>query len=161
LFPSKFGVSLGTIMDFSNPYYGGPQAYQFMNIPPLTPSHSNSGGSDEFPNRSPPQESFDQFSGNDQYQSYDPMTQHFGHQQQPTQPSQSFRGPPGPPTPPQHPLHAHSGPAGLNGVALKGHQAELMTLNKSDPDAGRNGSNSEGEEMTPAQTRRKAQNRAA
>ncbi len=37
-------------------YYPGPQAYhpQFMAMPPLTPSHSNSAASEEFNNTSPP-----------------------------------------------------------------------------------------------------------
>ena len=144
-------------MDFSNPYYGGAQPYQFMNIPPLTPSHSNSGGSDEYPNRSPPQDTFDQFQSNEQFPGYDGLGQPFSHPQQQAAGQQTFPRPPGPPTPPQHPLHAHGG----HGVGMKGHPAELTPMSKTDPDSGRNGSNSEGEEMTPAQTRRKAQNRAA
>lgn len=46
------------IMNFSHQYYGGAQPYSFIGIPPLTPSHSHSAGSDEFnntnSNQSPP-----------------------------------------------------------------------------------------------------------
>lgn len=41
-------------MDFSHQYFAQAQPYQFMGIPPLTPSHSNSAGSDDFNTTSPP-----------------------------------------------------------------------------------------------------------
>jgi hypothetical protein len=42
-------------MDFSHPaYFSNPQPYQFIGIPPLTPSHSNSAASDDFNTTSPP-----------------------------------------------------------------------------------------------------------
>lgn len=41
-------------MDFSQQYFAQAQPYQFMGIPPLTPSHSNSAGSDDFNTTSPP-----------------------------------------------------------------------------------------------------------
>ena len=42
-------------MNFSHPFYGQNQpSYQFIGIPPLTPSHSNSAASEEFNNQSPP-----------------------------------------------------------------------------------------------------------
>lgn len=42
-------------MDFSHAaYFGGTQPYQFVGIPPLTPSHSNSAASDDFNTTSPP-----------------------------------------------------------------------------------------------------------
>ena len=42
-------------MDYSHAaYFSGSQPYQFIGIPPLTPSHSNSAASEEFNTTSPP-----------------------------------------------------------------------------------------------------------
>jgi len=42
-------------MDFTHtPYFAGAQPYQFIGIPPLTPSHSNSVASEDFNTTSPP-----------------------------------------------------------------------------------------------------------
>jgi len=43
------------MMDYSHAaYFSGSQPYQFIGIPPLTPSHSNSAASEEFNTTSPP-----------------------------------------------------------------------------------------------------------
>ncbi|KAI1079666.1 hypothetical protein F5B20DRAFT_160173 [Whalleya microplaca] len=141
-------------MDFSHTFYSGAQPYQFIGIPPLTPSHSNSATSDEFNNHSP-HEVYDGFQHNDHFQ------QNFEYAQFNNQ-TQAFAGPPGPPTPPAHPMHGQNGQnqSPVNGT--KNNQADILPLAKPDPDGGRQtGSNSEEDELTPAQSRRKAQNRAA
>ncbi|ORY67703.1 uncharacterized protein BCR38DRAFT_163232 [Pseudomassariella vexata] len=149
------------MMDFSHGYYSGAQPYQFIGIPPLTPSASNSAGSDEFNNQSPP-DVYDHFQSNDHFQNFNQYAQ-FNHQTQ-----QTIPGPPGPPTPPTHPsAHAQSQPppaaAATAGVpVVKNNHADILPLTKADPDQGRNNaSNSDDDDMTPAQSRRKAQNRAA
>ncbi|RYP73931.1 hypothetical protein DL770_007691 [Monosporascus sp. CRB-9-2] len=143
-------------MDFSQTYYGGAQPYQFIGIPPLTPSHSNPAASEDYNHQSPPEvyegyQNNDQLHNFDQYGQFNPQTQ-----------QHAFQGPPGPPTPPTQPVQARnlsqsSGPA-------KNHQpqVDLIPMAKSDPDGSRQtGSNSDDEDLTPAQSRRKAQNRAA
>ncbi|CAJ2503933.1 Uu.00g113270.m01.CDS01 [Anthostomella pinea] len=146
-------------MDFSHTYYGAAQAapYHFIGIPPLTPSHSNSAASDEFNNHSP-HEVYENFQNNDAFQ------QNFDQYGQFNNQTQSFPGPPGPPTPPTHPLHGQHA-AQVNGAQpVKNHSAELLPSAKPDPDGNRGqaGSNSDDDgDMTPAQSRRKAQNRAA
>lgn len=82
----------------------------------------------------------------------------------------SYQGPPGPPTPPT--AHHAFGPSHLDGhlqdvhSQMTGveshHQAVYAHMTKTDPDVtGRGASNSEDDDLTPAQSRRKAQNRAA
>ncbi|KAK7917025.1 bZIP transcription factor [Apiospora marii] len=139
-------------MNFSHPFYGQNQpSYQFIGIPPLTPSHSNSAASEEFNNQSPP-ETFDGFQSHDQFQQNFDQYAQFNQQQ-----AQTF--PPGPPTPPTtHSLHGQ-GSANVANPNKGLQQADILPLAKSDP--GNNGSNSDDEDMTPAQSRRKAQNRAA
>ncbi|KAF4437398.1 YAP1-transcriptional activator involved in oxidative stress response, partial [Fusarium albosuccineum] len=84
-------------MDFTGQYsFPGTQPYhQFMPIPPLTPSHSHSAGSDDF-NASPP-ENYDSLptNHNDQFQAFDYASQNFNTSTH--QPTSAF---PGPPTPP-------------------------------------------------------------
>lgn len=67
---------------------------------------------------------------------------------------------PGPPTPPgQHPAVQP-----VNGVARQPHPAPdaiPITKTESEEQSRRQGSNSEEDDLTPAQSRRKAQNRAA
>ncbi|RYP77800.1 hypothetical protein DL771_000897 [Monosporascus sp. 5C6A] len=143
-------------MDFSQAYYGGAQPYQFIGIPPLTPSHSNPAASEDYNNQSPP-EVYDSYQNNDQLHNFDQYGQ-FNHQAQ----QHAFQGPPGPPTPPTQPAQARS-LSQSNGSA-KNHQpqVDMMPMAKSDPDGSRQtGSNSDDEDLTPAQSRRKAQNRAA
>ncbi|KAI1493971.1 hypothetical protein F4809DRAFT_660304 [Biscogniauxia mediterranea] len=148
-------------MDFSHPYYGGAQPYHFIGIPPLTPSHSNSAPSEEFNNQSP-HEVYENFQNHDQFQ------QNFDQYGQFNQ-TQTFPGPPGPPTPPTHHSIHSQNQVQVNGVngngsqqQVKNHQADILPLAKPDPDANRQtGSNSDEDELTPAQSRRKAQNRAA
>ncbi|OTB04711.1 hypothetical protein M426DRAFT_320574 [Hypoxylon sp. CI-4A] len=148
-------------MDFSHTFYGGAHPYHFIGIPPLTPSHSNSAASDEFNNHSP-HDVYDSFQNNDQFQqNFEPYTQF-------NQQSQTFPGPPGPPTPPTHPVHGSQNgqtqSQQLNGGSdgKNNSQVDILPLAKPDPDANRQtASNSEEDDLTPAQSRRKAQNRAA
>ncbi|KAI1427249.1 hypothetical protein F5Y12DRAFT_181078 [Xylaria sp. FL1777] len=147
-------------MDFSHAYFSGAQSYQFMGIPPLTPSHSNSAASDEFGHNNnhsqSPHEIYESFPNHDQFpQNFDQYPQ-FNHH------NQTFPGPPGPPTPPNISLHGQNH-TGTNGtLQAKGSQADLLPLTKQDPDTNRQtGSNSEEDDLSPAQSRRKAQNRAA
>ncbi|KAG6367191.1 hypothetical protein INS49_001376 [Diaporthe citri] len=153
-------------MDYSQAaYFAGAQApyHQFpINIPPLTPSHSNSAGSEDFNTTSPP-DAFDHYPG-EQFQNFDQYAAQFN-------PPTAF---PGPPTPPnQHPV-AHNGQSQTNrgvngggGAVVKPSQPDGLSLStKPEPvvdlDSGRQGSNSaEEDDLTPAQSRRKAQNRAA
>lgn len=110
------------------------------------------------------QDAFDHYPS-EQFQNFDQYAAQFN-------PPPAF---PGPPTPPnQHPVvhngHSHSH-RGVNGAAAaaggKPSQADGLPLSTkpepiADPEAGRQGSNSaEEDDLTPAQSRRKAQNRAA
>jgi AP-1-like factor len=161
-------------MDFSQTYYGGAQPYQFMGISPLTPSQSNSAASEDYNastnnnnantnNQSPP-EAYDGFPNPDQFSNFDQYAQYSHHQQ----PFQGPPGPPGPPTPPTHPLHNQNQPQisghmnGTGPVKQRQQQPDLVPAPPSDPDLSRQaGSNSDDDDLTPAQSRRKAQNRAA
>ncbi|KAI1658722.1 hypothetical protein F4813DRAFT_388488 [Daldinia decipiens] len=148
-------------MDFSHPFYGGAHPYHFIGIPPLTPSHSNSAASDEFNNHSP-HDVYDGFQNSEQFQqNFEPYAQF---NQQP----QAFPGPPGPPTPPTHPIHGQSSQSSQNqsqvnsASSVKSNPADILPVAKPDPDANRQtASNSDDDDLTPAQSRRKAQNRAA
>ncbi|KAJ0130580.1 Zinc-type alcohol dehydrogenase-like protein [Fusarium oxysporum f. sp. albedinis] len=164
-------------MDFTGQYnFANPQPYhQFMPIPPLTPSHSHSAGSDDF-NASPPPclsvslpehyssnvepykhdllgifnvENYDGLSAsqNDQFQSFDYTTAQ-GFNANPHQPASGF---PGPPTPPGYTSQAQA------------HQQQGGSLRNGSPDeqSVARGGSEEDENLTPAQSRRKAQNRAA
>ncbi|KAK2057936.1 bZIP transcription factor [Colletotrichum caudatum] len=152
-------------MDFSHQYFAQTQPYQFMGIPPLTPSHSNSAGSDDFNTTSPP----------DVYAEY-PNDQHFStfdnYSAAQFNPHQtSFPGPPGPPTPPNHglPVQQTVQPTQHNGMSATSSMQQIkaqpeVIVHKQEPldDHSRRGqSNSDDEDLTPAQSRRKAQNRAA
>ncbi|KAI0149559.1 hypothetical protein GGR57DRAFT_225096 [Xylariaceae sp. FL1272] len=151
-------------MDFSHSYFGGAQPYQFMSVPPLTPSHSNPATStDDFSqsqnrNRSP-HEIYEQFQNHDHFQqpNFEHFSQFNNHQ------AQAFHGPPGPPTPPNLPLHGQNQAVVDDAQQMKAHQPDLMPVTKQDPEMNsRNtGSNSDEDDLTPAQSRRKAQNRAA
>ena len=107
------------------------------------------------------QEVFSEFP-NEHYQNFESYPQFT--------PQQQF---PGPPTPPnQHPAVHGAAPVAApplgpvpNG-AVKTHPADIVPLTKTEPgllDSGaqRGGSNSDEDDLTPAQSRRKAQNRAA
>ncbi|KAI0391695.1 hypothetical protein F5Y17DRAFT_439438 [Xylariaceae sp. FL0594] len=147
-------------MDYTHAYFPG-TPFQFMGVPPLTPSHSNSATSDEFGHNAhsrSPNELYEPFPSHDQYsQPFDPYAPPFNHQ------NQAYPGPPGPPTPPNLPMQGQSNAVLNGGLALKTGQADVLSLTKHDPDAHRQtgGSNSEEDEVSPAQSRRKAQNRAA
>jgi len=118
-------------MDYSYFAAAAPQPYQFMGLPP-TPAHTNIISADEFSNGSPP-DAFSQFQNFDAYNQF------------------NANGVPEPPSPQSQ--HRNSIPApisdGLDGS---------VDMNGAD---NRQGSNSDDEDMTPAQSRRKAQNRAA
>lgn len=120
----------------------------------------------EFRSPTPPQEVFDHFSNDQQYQAFDN-----GFQQHFNQP-----GFPGPPTPPNQ--AKQPGQPVLNGRPHSVKQLPLDALVPAKAEAGAEGdalqkqnplaqqprsraSNSDDEDMTPAQSRRKAQNRAA
>ncbi|ROW16459.1 hypothetical protein VPNG_02690 [Cytospora leucostoma] len=154
-------------MDYSHESYfaagAHPPYHPFpVDITPLTPSHSNSAGSENF-TTSPPNV-FDQCPGEEPYRSFDPYAAHFD-------PSPTF---PGPPTPPNTHHTVHNGqfqpPHGVNGAAalvfgassVEGSHVTKLEP-KGDADANtRQGSNStEEDDSTPAQVKRKAQNRAA
>ncbi|KAK4154893.1 hypothetical protein C8A00DRAFT_32339 [Chaetomidium leptoderma] len=148
-------------MDYSHTaFFPGAPPYQFMGatqqVPPLTPSHSNSVASEDFNTTSPP-EIFDQYPNGiqpDQFQNYDGYVQF--------NTGQAF---PGPPTPPgQHPVHAAAATPVNGAVHQPGPTPDLLSISKIEADDQANrrqGSNSEDEDLTPAQSRRKAQNRAA
>ncbi|EPE04652.1 bzip transcription factor [Ophiostoma piceae UAMH 11346] len=182
-------------MDFSHQFFAGnhqPFQQQFIGIPPLTPSHSNSAASDDYTTTSPP-EGFHDFTS-EHFPSFDSYGVQFApqqhqHQQQQPQPQAVF---PGPPTPPgqhqlprggvhaaqqsqpqtQPPVTAAVGQPLSNGSAMVIDQQagpDILSVTKTEPGMDdfqhdqnqRAGSNSDDEEMTPAQSRRKAQNRAA
>ncbi|KAI1760214.1 hypothetical protein GGR53DRAFT_95691 [Hypoxylon sp. FL1150] len=145
-------------MDFSQTFYSGAHPYHYIGIPPLTPSHSNSAASEEFNNHSP-HDVYEGFQNNDHFQQNFDQYAQFNHQ------PQSFPGPPGPPTPPTHPMHNQNGQnqSQANGSSgAKSTPADILPMAKPDPDGNRaTASNSDEDDLTPAQSRRKAQNRAA
>lgn len=169
-------------MDFSSQYQyggaGGQTTYGFLGpMQPLTPSHSASAGSDDFGQTSPPvcfspspsssffpqngltdewrstrQEAaaFDAALAGGQFADFDYST---GLTPGPLNGSggASF---PGPPTPPTNQAAAAAYAQQQNVLGGQGEHGS--------PDDGQGGKgNSEDEDMTPAQSRRKAQNRAA
>ncbi|RDW77483.1 hypothetical protein BP6252_05536 [Coleophoma cylindrospora] len=135
-------------MDY--PYFQpAPQPYQFLGLPP-TPSHTNSAHSDEFSNGSPPMEQYDQF------QQFDFGFNNHNAMQQQIKPA----------TPPHHQPQAHKPSISSTTQNVNpNHGLPEMSRAEMQDDINsrqRGGSNSEDEEnMTPAQSRRKAQNRAA
>lgn len=173
-------------MDYSHPYFGAGQPYQFIGIPPLTPSHSNSAGSEDYNTTSPP-EVYTDFP-NEQFPNFEAYASQFN-------PQQTFPGPPTPPNglpasvhpqqqqqqqqvPPQQARHQQPHPqqpqqqqvpqpqlnGAQNAAALKTQQISdslAGSLAKTDLANGQGGSNSDDDDLTPAQSRRKAQNRAA
>ncbi|KAJ4147898.1 hypothetical protein LMH87_002396 [Akanthomyces muscarius] len=141
-------------MDFSSQYQyggaGGQTTYGFLGpMQPLTPSHSASAGSDDFGQTSPPEAAFDAALGGGQFADFDYST---GLTPGPLNGSTNGASFPGPPTPP---------------VAFAQQQQQQNMLGggqgeHGSPDDGQGGrGNSEDEDLTPAQSRRKAQNRAA
>lgn len=152
-------------MDYSQQqFFGGPpQSYQFIGMPPLTPSNSHSAASEDFNTTSPP-EVFEHFP-NEQQQYQAAFDGNF-----PTQFNQNAF--PGPPTPPNQQQPAQTL---LNGAAqAKAHPLDGLPTAKVDlsveeqrnaqqayAQSRRGQSNSDEEDLTPAQSRRKAQNRAA
>ncbi|KAL2065821.1 hypothetical protein VTL71DRAFT_3491 [Oculimacula yallundae] len=121
-------------MDY--PYFATTAAppYQYLDLPP-TPAHTGSSNSDHYSN-SPP----DAF----EYQSFDTFNQHYNHGM--------------PAVKPPTPVSQHKGSIS-NGV---NNTYEMGSGGDFNDDTNRRGSNSDDDDnMTPAQTRRKAQNRAA
>lgn len=153
-------------MDFTTQYqFTGGQPYQsFMS---LTPSNSHSAASDDFNTTSPP-EGFEAIHNNpEQFQAFD-YNQTFHN---PAQPNPGFPGPPTPPNPTQYanqPSGHHAQPSTqiqhqsppTNGHAnshLNGLKPEIGLDDLNQP----RGGSDDDESLTPAQSRRKAQNRAA
>ncbi|KAK2591907.1 hypothetical protein QQS21_010405 [Conoideocrella luteorostrata] len=157
-------------MDFQSQYqFAGGQPFQaFMPLPPLTPSNSHSAASDEFNTTSPP-EGFEAIHGNpDQFQGFDySQTFHNPSQHQ----ASNFPGPPTPPIPnafsnqpqAQQPASAaltnHQGPV-ANGFVSGNSTSPKGEAGIEDPNR-LGGVSDDDESLTPAQSRRKAQNRAA
>ncbi|ERS99582.1 bZIP transcription factor (Fcr3) [Sporothrix schenckii 1099-18] len=170
-------------MDYTHQFFAGNQPFQhqFIGIPPVTPSHSNSATSDDYTTTSPP-EGFHEFA-NEHF----PAFENYGVQFAPQQPI--FPGPPTPPgqsislgavhggqqqpPPPQQHAPVTSVPA-TGPLATTSAMVIDQDILSTKPDLGmtddiqqqqdqsrRGGSNSDDDEMTPAQSRRKAQNRAA
>ncbi|KAL0937656.1 bZIP transcription factor [Colletotrichum truncatum] len=149
-------------MDYSQQYFAQTQPYQFMGIPPLTPSHSNSAGSDDFNTTSPPGV-YTEYPNDQQFNTFDNYAAAAQFNPQHT----SF---PGPPTPPNHglPVQQQQAPQQQpkhNGMSVPPvQQPQADVVHKQEPlddYSRRGGSNSDDDDLTPAQSRRKAQNRAA
>lgn len=157
-------------------YYAASQPYQFMGIPPLaaplTPDITTPPEVyDQFPNVLP-NEQFPTSRHEQQFRNYDSFVQF--------NPAQTFPGPPTPPgqiPPPSG--HGAVAPVPVQAVppatttsaaitaaaqALSNPSDHLIPVSLFDPEnerRQRQGSHSDEEELTPAQSRRKAQNRAA
>ncbi|CAK7202486.1 AP-1-like transcription factor [Sporothrix eucalyptigena] len=172
-------------MDYTHSFFAGTQPFQqqFIGIPPLTPSHSNSATSDDYTTTSPP-EGFHEFAS-EHFPAFDNYGVQFAPQQS------IFPGPPTPPgqqnphaavhavqsqpPPPQPVTSAPAAPLAtasamvidqanaqdLLPIATKPDPGMLEDLSQQQDQNRRGGSNSDDDEMTPAQSRRKAQNRAA
>ncbi|KAL9488362.1 hypothetical protein ACSS6W_000639 [Trichoderma asperelloides] len=154
-------------MDFAAQYaFAGPHQAFPASFMPLTPSHSQSNGSDDFSNTSPPDNFADHFNTFDYTGSFGGHHQH--HQ------STFHQGPPSPPVFGQHPRAAvqQQQPNQEQQQHISDHLAQSPSTNGSinggsgakieanSDDIGRGGSEDE-DMLTPAQSRRKAQNRAA
>ncbi|EHA46414.1 hypothetical protein MCOR02_000790 [Pyricularia oryzae] len=169
-------------------YFPGAQPYQFIGMPPLTPSHSNSGPSEEF-NSTPPiptQELYTDYNPHEQqfqtFESYTPapfpQVPNPDPQQQPPQrhPQQTFPAPLTPPNAAAIHGHAHAAqilngsPGGLVvSPPLQGPKEELTEQQRapqlapktSSNTAGAGSNSAEEEESGLGTNKRKAQNRAA
>ncbi|CAM1502110.1 Fc.00g040940.m01.CDS01 [Cosmosporella sp. VM-42] len=170
---------------------GAQPYHQFMPIPPLTPSNSHSAGSDDFAATTSPPDGYeaqaipqnptDQFPNFDYSQGFNAANVGHQHQHPPT----AFPGPPTPPNPSNHNVFAgqqqpppslpppqqqqqqqHQLRHGSISNGIKPVPApDMMSIsqaeaNMDDLGLGRGGSE-EDDSLTPAQSRRKAQNRAA
>jgi len=164
-------------MDFTGQFAfsNGHQAYPpFMTMPPLTPSHSQSVQSDDYSN-SPP-DAYDYDSNNNslpaaandpQFQAaFEYPAQHNAFQNPQQQQRSGFARQTGPPTPPTpsafgtaQQQNGHNGV--FNGLDRQ-IVGDMSTHSKSEGDSLSNGrEGSEEDNLTPAQSKRKAQNRAA
>ena len=139
-------------MDY--PYFtAAPQPYQFLGLPP-TPAHISSSNSDDFSNSPPVRDHFHTLQSYSQpfltpkqdafeFQPFDAFNQHYNPNPNPIQVKA--------PTP--HSQHKPSISTSTHNYEIPGEQND---------DSNRRGSNSDDDDnMTPAQSRRKAQNRAA
>ncbi|KAI2639289.1 hypothetical protein GGS21DRAFT_506894 [Xylaria nigripes] len=142
-------------MDFSQAYFTQHQPYHYMGMATLTPTHSNPTPPNQSPHVRSPMELYD-FRSPDQFSpTFDQYAQ-FGHH------NQSMPCPPGPPTPPTLSMHGQSHRDLNSGYPVEGGRADMLPLTNSEPDTNRPaGSNSDDDDLSPAQSRRKAQNRAA
>ncbi|KAL7947705.1 hypothetical protein V8C42DRAFT_261869 [Trichoderma barbatum] len=148
-------------MDFAAQYaFGTHQAFPgaFM---PLTPSHSQSAGSDDFSNTSPPDNFADHFNAFDYGQTFGGHHhQHqpaFGHHANPVQHQQQHQDQQ------QHQQpHSPSTNGSVNGSnsSMRG-DGGSGSASKADANADEIRGSDDDDNMTPAQSRRKAQNRAA
>lgn len=138
-------------MDY--PYFtAAPQPYQFLPLPP-TPAHTGSSNSDDFSNSPPVRDHFHTLQSYSQsfltpkqdafeFQNFDAFNQHYNAN--------------GIQVKPPTPLSQHK-----PSVSNSNHIFDIANGDQND-DANRRGSNSDDDDnMTPAQSRRKAQNRAA
>ncbi|KAG5924930.1 hypothetical protein E4U42_004533 [Claviceps africana] len=150
-------------MDFSSQYqFTVGQAYQpFMSVPPLTPSNSHSAASDDYnTNTTSPPHAFDTTHNRPPEQFPDFAYGHTFPDAAPL-PHHGFSNPP---TPPDL-VHFTAHPAGLgaqDGTHLQQKPPAGLEpeVGPEDPSQLRPGSDDD-ESLTPAQSRRKAQNRAA
>lgn len=151
-------AAISATMDYSSYFAASQQPFHLMGLPP-TPSHTHSGASDDFSNGSPsvsllPADyvssphlltSPSQLDAFEQFQDFDGFP-HFatGIVKPPT------------PTPSAHqPIDVQ--PA----AQLSQRKSSEQTNIDANSDQQQGGSNSDNEDMTPAQSKRKAQNRAA
>ncbi|KAI0204235.1 hypothetical protein F4808DRAFT_373197 [Astrocystis sublimbata] len=148
-------------MDYGNgTYYGGGGGNghyhpSYIGITPMTPSGTSA--TEDFVQNNhnhSPNGIYDAYSSQEQFPpGFDPLGQ-YGHH------NPNFPG--APPTPPSFPPNGLD--HGTHGDLSRGQlgRAETLVSAKSDPDTGRQaGSNSDEDDMNPAQSRRKQQNRNA
>ncbi|OAA62474.1 bzip transcription factor [Niveomyces insectorum RCEF 264] len=160
-------------MDYTHSFFAGTQPFQqqFIGVPPLTPSHSNSAGSDDYNTTSPPfaQQQHPVFSGPPT-----PPGQQLPQTVTRAAQPQSLEPPPQPqPQPPVTTSAVAPRRAGPTVSLDTQHAIDILPMTTADSgfdditaqqqqdQSRRGGSNSDDDELTPAQSRRKAQNRAA
>lgn len=160
-------------MDYAAYFTSAPQPYQFLNGLPPTPSHSHTVNSDDYINGSPAV-SIDSCAEYHHTFTESPQQSNFDFQNFDAYNHFNASGLPEPPTPNSQPRtslgpNSHDG-SDLNGMDLSGSAAgngnrSGNAISGAEMQGQRQGSNSGNEEdeenMTPAQSRRKAQNRAA
>lgn len=145
-------------MDFTGQYnFPGAQPYQFMSIPPLTPSHSHSAASDDF--TTSPSDNFDGLpQTNDQFSTFNYSQ---GFNANPPQPTNGYPGPPTPPSQNAFAVQQAQQQQQGNGNVSNPMQPRTGSDGNSEDGAAPRGASEDDDNLTPAQSRRKAQNRAA